>query len=519
MKSIVKYILVLASIGTALVHAQIASFKHVVIIFQENRTPDNLFQGLCTTASACSITPTGKQYNIQTKDWKDKTSPGKIIQPMPVVLANTYDLSHAHSAWVAECDKDTSGTCLMDGAAGVSCSGTCLTQPQFRFATGDSTAGYTLQPYLDLATQYGWANYMFQTNEGPSYPAHQYIFGATSALNAADDASGLFLAENPCAPNGTTGKCLNVNPPYKAGGDTGCLAPLGELNFQIDSTGTETVIANNPLGTFCYPRHSLAKLIDNAGHTWKYYGPTSKNGNGANPGGSIWMAPDSISEICVPDPAFTTCTGSEWNNNVVLNPAQVLTDIANTSCVLADVTWVIPSGLNSDHANGNNGGGPAWVASIVNAIGNSWANSGHKCDYWGANSPGNETAIFITWDDWGGWYDHVPPKILPSPQGGYQLGFRVPLLAVSAYTPMQTVNNNHHDFASVLRFVEQNYSLGNLGFADTRCDPMWVNCATDTLRAFFDYQGTPRSFTTLTARHGAKYFINDKTPPTDPDDD
>jgi len=46
-----------------------------------------------------------------------------------------------------------------------------------------------------------------------------------------------------------------------------------------------------------------------------------------------------------------------------------------------------------------------------------------------------DTAIFLTWDDWGGWYDHEPPTFLASPEGDYQYGFRVPLIVISAYTP------------------------------------------------------------------------------------
>ena len=53
----------------------------------------------------------------------------------------------------------------------------------------------------------------------------------------------------------------------------------------------------------------------------------------------------------------------------------------------------------------------------------------------------NNTAIFITWDDWGGWYDHEPPTILAQPEGDYQYGFRVPLVVVSAYTPQGYINN------------------------------------------------------------------------------
>jgi hypothetical protein len=81
------------------------------------------------------------------------------------------------------------------------------------------------------------------------------------------------------------------------------------------------------------------------------------------------------------------------------------------------------------------------------------------------------------------------------------------------------VNNRRHDFSSILRFIEHNYGLGNLGFADTRCDPSWTSCASDNLSGFFNYSQTPRTFTTIQASHGAEYFINDKTPPTDPDDD
>jgi len=144
------------------------NFQHVVVIFQENRTPDNLFQGLCSppygTADSCSTTPGPGQYNIQTADWLDKTSPTGKTSPVTIPLANAYDLSHAHSAFVAQCDLQSNGTCAMDGAAKVACSGTCPTQPQFRYV---ENAGGILNPYLNLATHYGWANNMFQTNQAP----------------------------------------------------------------------------------------------------------------------------------------------------------------------------------------------------------------------------------------------------------------------------------------------------------------------------------------------------------------
>jgi phospholipase C len=207
-------------------------------------------------------------------------------------------------------------------------------------------------------------------------------------------------------------------------------------------------------------------------------------------------------------------------------PADVLTDIAN--CHLRSLSWVIPTGANSDHANSNDGGGPSWVASVVNAIGNSTTCDG-GAGYW------DDTAIVITWDDWGGWYDHEPPSILSSIQGDYERGFRVPLIVVSAYTPAGYINNNRLDFGSILRFIEENFGLqpGALNFADARTDqdltgffnipisPNDLEMSSDALvrSAVASKATTPRKFVKIKAPKDAYFFIHDKRPPTPPDDD
>lgn len=122
-------------LGTIAAHAQISNFQHVIVIVQENRTPDNLFQGLCVSAPAaqnpCSTTPTSSQYNIQTSNWLDRHSPTGVTQPTPITLASTYDLSHAHSAFVQMCDADpVTKACRMDGAGDIACSGDCPPKPQ-----------------------------------------------------------------------------------------------------------------------------------------------------------------------------------------------------------------------------------------------------------------------------------------------------------------------------------------------------------------------------------------------------
>src|SRR5438445_13306861 len=93
-----------------------------------------------------------------------------------------------------------------------------------------------------------------------------------------------------------------------------------------------------------------------------------------------------------------------------------------------------------------------------------------------------DTAIFLTWDDWGGWYDHEPPTFLASPEGDYQYGFRVPLIVISAYTPAGYVDNGRHDFGSILRFIEATFGVseGMLDFADAR--------ASDDLMGFFQFK-------------------------------
>jgi len=458
---------------------QIPNFQHVIVIVQENRTPDNLFQGLCSapygTSDSCSTTPTGSQYDIKTANWLDKTSSTGTTQPVTVPLANHYDLNHSHSAFLAMCDLSATGECLMDGAASVTCSETCPTRPQYAYV--DNSTG-TVNPYLALATQYGWANYMFQTNQGPSFPAHQFIFGGTSAPSTGDDAAGIFAAENP----------------FPISGAAGCGSPAGTTIAVIGPGGENSTIY--PRIYPCFEHPTMADLFDSAGVSWRYYtaGPNS-----------IWTAPNAIQHLCVPNASTGgACTGSDWNNDVILTPSRVLTDIR--SCSLQQVSWVIPTGQNSDHADINNGGGPSWVASIVNAVGTE-----PKCTdgevYW------NNTAILITWDDWGGWYDHEAPAFLGFPQGDYQSGFRVPFLAVSAYTPTGYVDNNRLDFGSILRFIQYNFGIeeGSLNFADAR--------AQIDLTEFFDLTQPPRLFQTISADFDEDYFLNDKSPMADPDDD
>jgi phospholipase C len=429
------------SIGDSTLLAVTASLfspliQHVVVIFQENRTPDNLFHGFPGADIANSGT----------------NSAGQTISLTPTSLATNYDLGHNHVNFLEMYDGGK-----MDGAdkINVSCVRKASDCPpanaQFRYVNPEE-----VQPYFQLAEQYTFGDRMFQSNQGPSFPAHQFIISGTSAPTAT---SNLFAAENPVVPRGAA----------PTGEGAGCNAPMGTLVNMIDPFGAESSKLYP-----CFEHPTLTDSLDSQAIDWRYYAPVAASL-------SIWVAPDAIRHIRF---------GGDWNR-VILNPTQVLTDIANGH--LAQVSWVVPSGQASDHADINDGSGPSWVASVVNAVGNS--------SYWA------HTAIIITWDDWGGWYDHVPP---PSILNSYEYGFRVPLIVVSPYAKRGYVSHVTHNFGSILKFIEEVFKLPSLGYADARSDDL-LDC--------FDLTQGPSSFTPIAATFSAQDFLNDKRPPLPPDDD
>lgn len=496
MKYALRTLLLVSCLAVVGAQAQISQFQHIIVVFQENRTPDNLFYVLCANFP-CSTNPNNTQYNIQTANWLDNTSPTGVTQPKGILLSppGRYKLAHSHQAFVNQCDLNKNVNppqCRMDGAASTSANRAAfayvLNTVNTKFPNG------VLTPYLAMATQYGWANFMFQTNQGASFPAHQFIFGGTSALDANGDAQGEFMAENP------------------SGTQAGCYAQDGFRVQLINSAGVEHALTINYAAgiTTCLTRTTMAELLGSANVGWKYY---TIKGGGTDRGGSYWTAPNTNEAICKPDAKHMRCTGSEWVNHVDMNPQDILSDLGmnGSPCALEGVnkfqgvSWVIPQGGQSDH--GKSWGGPDWVGSIVNALGTSPCRNPDGSSYW------NTTAVVVTWDDWGGWYDHVPSPILPFPEGAYQIGFRVPLIFVSAYTPVGYIDNLNYDFGSVLRFIENNFGIGEgaLGFADFR--------ASTDFSMFYNLGNPPRPFVQIPTVKTGVDFLHDETPPTDPDDD
>ena len=405
-----------------------ASITHIVIIVQENRSVDNLFQLLPgANTQSWGLNSYNQQVNLEA-----------------VHLNAPYDMQHNHyPAWRIEYDGGAMNGFNLDPSN--------CTKHRGCPAPSVRPYGYVLQadvqPYYDMAETYTFADEMFQTNQGPSFPAHQYIVSGTSTIH---DGSRLRASED-------VGNSLG-----------GCDSPPGSNVPVINLKGYETRRVFP-----CFDRRSIFTLLDGAGISWKYYQ--------AHTGAFIINAVDALKPIWK--------NQQEYQANVIVPPSQVLTDIKNQN--LPSVVFVTPTTKASDHPGDNNGSGPSWVASVVNGIGQS--------PYW------NQSAVIVIWDDWGGWYDHVPPTV----RNSYELGFRVPMIVISPYAKPGYVSHVPYEFGSILKFVEETFGLGSLGTTDTNANDL-SDC--------FNFGSKPRRFRPIPAKYSASYFLRQPPDSSDLDD-
>jgi phospholipase C len=513
-----------------------SQLKNVIVVVQENRTPDNLFHFLtpacpipagATGYDACRPSPvTNHCYDISPCGLSNQSGTVVPVPLKPMSLNDDVDPGHGHNYFALMCDADSTFNCRMDGAWRTSANGASYTYVDNPVVTNyDGSTGHLLDPYLTFAKQYGWANFMYQTNQSDSYPAHQFLFAGTSAVTNLNDASSIFVSGIFFGAPGLKAGC--VVPPSTAakpvygyviqpanGALVGC-------NFYNNKSVQECKVYNqvdaNNVGTFCGQPNNLATtVLDPNAVSWRYYAPAAF---------PIWQAPNAIRSICEPQPDGAggfMCTGAEWKANVDLSDygTDILRDITN--CKIAQVSWVVPNGVWSDHPMGDLfQSGPSWVAAIINAIGNNptcpAGTPGAGQTYW------DNTVVVVTWDDWGGWSDNQPPVIArglpcvfttpPTPcRGDFEYGFRVPLLIVSAYTPQGYIDNVTHDFGSLLRMIEgiNHVPEGIMKNADARS-------GTD-LHGFFTLT-QPRQYQTVPAAEDANYFLTFKGAVAAPDND
>jgi phospholipase C len=284
--------------------------------------------------------------------------------------------------------------------------------------------------YWHWAEEYVLGDNFFASAQGPSFPNHLYTIAAQSGG----------AHENPPQPQELLTAHHRETGLFKA---WGCDS-LEEAYVPVtDSEGIQKRVPP------CFDFLTEGDLLTEAGIPWAYYAATQYQN------GYIWSAYDAVRHIRE-DEAY-------WTEHVF--PVDDFVSHARQG-LLPPVTWVTPRFEVSDHPEYSMCHGENWTTEIVNAV--------MEGPHW------RDTAIFLTWDDYGGFYDHVPPPQVDD----FGFGIRVPLLVISAYAKQGFVTHELGEFSSVLRFVEDNFGLTQLTHRDRDATP---------LISAFDFTQEPRA--------------------------
>jgi phospholipase C len=374
-------------------------------------------------------------------------SSGKKVRLQAVPLEAPYDMGHDLHVFFEECNGTGSipGTnCQMNGFD--KDPATCGERCPIKYPAYAYVPKNETKPYWDMASQYVLADQMYPSNlDESSFISHQYIIAAQAMHAEGFPSSEEWGCEGP------------------PGDEVGILSPTRQF-----PDGGESV---------CFTDTSLGQEADAAGVSWAFYsapvGP--KNGGG-------WNGYQANQYVY---------GGRDWKTDYISPPSQFLTDVSKGK--LRQISWITPTPANSDHAGFRSNTGPSWVASLVNAIG--------KSKYW------DSTAIFIIWDDPGGFFDPAPPAYID--YDGF--GFRIPMLIISAYAKKGHVSHVQYEHGSILRFAEDVFGLGQLSASDSRASSPAADC--------FDFRKHARAFTVIKSRLGAAYFLHEPPDPRPPDTD
>jgi phospholipase C len=246
-----------------------------------------------------------------------------------------------------------------------------------------------------------------------------------------------------------------ISNPTVASGRWGCDSPA------LSHAQTVSVAGHKGATYPCFDMATLADRLNGSHVSWRYYAP------GIGHSGYIWSTFDAIRHIRF---------GYQWRTNV-LPWRQFTSDVAHGH--LAAVTWLVTDTAESEHPPASTCNGENTTVSQVNAI--------MRSRFW------KDTAIIVTWDDFGGFYDHVaPPRT-----SRWGLGPRVPALIISPYARRGHVDHTVYDFTSVLAFIEERFVLQPLTDHDASANP---------LRGSFDFS----------ARRADRFLLRQHTCPIVP---
>jgi phospholipase C len=287
----------------------------------------------------------------------------------------------------------------------------------------------------DVPAYWQWARHFvlgdnfFASAQGPSFPNHLFTIAAQSGGTHDNPTQNLDLLRERHRKTGL----------FKA---WGCDS-IDTAYIQVEDR--EGVVKNVPP---CFDFLTEGDLLTGAGVPWAYFSATNMQN------GYLWSAYDAVRHIRE--------NLDLWRTHI-FPVDDVIQDIKKGR--LPPVTWVTPRFELSDHPEYSLCWGQNWTTEVVNAI--------MRSPMW------KDTAIFITWDDYGGFYDHVPPPQVDK----FGFGIRVPLLVISPYAKRGYVDHTRGEFSSILRFVEDNWGLSQLTHRDRHAD---------NLSEAFDFSQDPR---------------------------
>lgn len=255
--------------------------------------------------------------------------------------------------------------------------------------------------YFHWAREYVLCDNFFASWGGPSYPNHLFFIAGTGG-GAIDNPENIQVRQE-------------GNKRIKSWG----IDAHGDGVFVLAQDGQGNLTKHSTV--FDLP--TVGEQLTDRDVDWAYYSPEPHQS------GYIWNAYTAIPNV------FET----ELFDQHIVAVDDLMTDVR--AGALPPVTWIVPRWQLSDHPPVSTCFAHNWVTGIVNGI--------MRSPMW------KHTAIFITWDEWGGFYDHVPPPI----KGVRELGFRVPMLVISPYAKRGYVDDAEGEFTSPLKFVADNWGL------------------------------------------------------------
>jgi phospholipase C len=387
--------------------AQAGPIRHVVVIYLENHSFDNLLGFWCDDHPG-RCPDGGMPASV-------RLSNGAVVTPGtdPDTVPN---VNHSVAAQTASIDAGK-----MDGWENIP-GGSCNAATGYRCVSGYQPG--QIPNITALAQDFAISDHTFSLGDSASWAGHMDMVAAS-----ADS----FTGDNPVPAKGVP-----------AGPGWGCdsdkvapwMAPNGRTR-QVPSCVPAHLPGVRFGGAFEQtPVKSIPTIMDRldaAGLTWKLYGASRGQA------GYIWS-------IC---PSFAECLDTSQDANLVPDAQFTAAATAGTLPSFSVVTPGGPDFLNSCHNGTSVTACDNWVGKLVSAVeqGADWSS----------------TAVFITWDDCGCFYDQVPPGTNPD---GTAQGPRVPLIIVSPYARPGYTDTTATTFAGILAYTEHTFGLAPLGAND-----------------------------------------------------